>query len=193
MQRKSPSPKHRFAYLRVLIFVLAVILSSAQATDADLTDQEMVIGNTFTATTLDFSPRHSANRQHISSFFNTTGFLPNGFDIRGLRLQNDGRSGFDYHLSFAKTIGDDILCSAFNLEISSGRETVYHGSLSDLNLNSHLDSDSRQDLIFYLSLSSADKSLANLTCDFNLIFTTPEGRGLSDQELLTNHLSSGVW
>lgn len=181
----------------VFLLILALVLFTG-VTSADLFDTEMVTGNRLTATTLDFSQRDSANGNYSSQLFNITGLIANGFQVEGVRVKKDGKLDFNYKIRVEKTAGDDLFCSALDLTVLQNWQIKYQGRLIDFQANSTIQPNGLDDWIFYLKLNYNENSLTNKICDFNLVFHSlkiNEGGTsvFSDEEILANHVSSGMW
>lgn len=181
------------------IFMLLLVLTiSTGATSADLYDTEIVQGNKFSATTLAFSQRDTANNSPTSALFNITGILPGGFRVEGVRIQKDGKITFKYRTKTVKTAGADDFCQSLELTVLKNWQVRYSGRLTDFVMDSDIQDGKTDDWIFYITLSRNDAGLANETCDFNFVFRTwrdqpEETKGFFDQEIMTNHITSGSW
>lgn len=179
-----------------MIFLVLTITTGT--TSADLYDTQIISGNKFSATTLAFSHRDTANNSATSSLFNITGLIPGGFKVEGVRIHKDGKMSFKYRIKNVKTTGDDNFCGSLNLTVLKNWQTKYNGRLSDFILDADIGGNDIDDWIFYINLPNNDTVLINKTCDFNFVFRTwknnpDETKGFFDQEILTNHITSGVW
>jgi len=180
-------------------FILLLILTIfTGATSADLYDTEVVQGNKFSATTLAFSHRDTANNSPTSSLFNITGIIPGGFKVEGTRIQKDGKMSFKYRVKTVKTAGDDNFCGSLKLTVLKNWEIKYNDWLPNFVMDSNMGENKIDDWIFYITLPDNSAGLINKTCDFNFVFRTwrnepEETKGFFDQEILTNHLTSGSW
>lgn len=184
--------------LKVFLLLFLVLLVFTQATDADLFDQEIIPGHTWSALTLDFSQRDTANNLPLSLLFNISGLQPDGFQVRSVRIKKDGSLDFHYRILSVKTAGNDPLCDSLLITIMKDWQIISEGHLVDLSLDLNIDGRDRDDLIFFLSLEDDTISLTNKVCDFNLVFKTwreyPENTsGFTDEEVLENHVSTGSW
>lgn len=181
----------------VFLTILALVVFTG-ATSADLFDTEIVSDNRFSATTLDFSHRDTANGNSNSQLFNITGLITGGFQVEGVRVKKDGLLDFNYKVIAVKTAGDELFCQALELTVLQNWQIKYQGKLIDLQLNSTIKPNGLDDWIFYLNLTHNEVSLTNKMCDFNVIFRSlKESQGgigvFTDEEILLNHVSSGTW
>lgn len=181
------------------IFLLLLVLTiTTGTTSADLYDTQIVQGNKFSATTLAFSNRDTANNSPTSTLFNITGIIPGGFKIDGVRIYKDGKMSFKYRIKTVKTAGDDIFCQSLNITVLKNWQTKYTGKLGDFVLDSDMAENDIDDWIFYINLPHNGTDVVNKTCDFNFVFRTwknepEESKGFFDQEFLTNHVTSSSW
>ena len=179
------------------IFILLLVLTICTGTtSADLYDTEIIQGNKFSATTLAFSHRDTANNSPTSSLFNITGILPGGFKVEGVRIQKDGNMTFKYQAKTVKTAGEDNFCGSLELTVLKDWKIKYNGKLTDFVMDSNMEEGKIDDWIFYIMLPNNDSGLINKTCDFNFVFRTyrnipEETKGFFDQEIMTNHITSG--
>lgn len=185
------------AILTIVLFI-SLFLIKTDYTDADLVDEETVINNRFTATTLAFSQRHTANNIRLGSLFNVSGFQPEGFDLEAVRIKKDGETDFKYRIKTIKKSGDDNFCNSLNLEVLQNWQIKYQENLLNLVLDNTIPSNGRDDWVFYIGLDNDDPSLKNKTCEFDLDFKTwrnnpEEESGFWDQRLLNNIIISGNW
>lgn len=188
----------RISLTLFLTILIGLGLIYTEATDADLSAGLSAVGNSLNATTLEFSNRDTANDAKSSLLFNTFGLIPNGFDIKAIRVKKDGHEYFKYHLSAQKTAGDDILCNELKLEVWHNRQSEYNGKLLDFNANSAIDDQNKDDWIFFVSLLNDDKNISVKFCEFDFEFKTyrnnpGENGGFSDRELLKSRITSGSW
>jgi len=96
-----------------ILLILGLFLLNTSHTDADIFAERTVRGNAFTATTLDFSQRHSANNSQLNLLFNTQGYLPDGFDLRGVIIKKEGKMDFRYRMKTVVKNGDPDFCNSF--------------------------------------------------------------------------------
>ena len=187
----------RVLFKIVFMIILALTVYTG-ATSSDMFDSQVIEGNRFSTTTLDFSQQDTANNQPVSVLFNVTAIIPDGFRVEGVRVKNDGKMGFKYKVKTLQTSGDESLCSALQLTVLQEWQIKYQGNLLDFSYDSDLSSQKIDDFIYYLKLTSSSDSLKNKSCDFNFVFRSwkvypDETGGFFDQEILTNHISSGTW
>jgi len=190
------SGRSKFIFSILLIFGL--FLPGTNYTSADIFAERTVRNNTFTATTLAFSQRHSANNSRLNILFNTQGFQPNGFDLHGLRIKKEGKMDFHYRLRTVVKNGDTNFCNSLSLQIVQNWQIKYQGRLVDLNLDTTIPSSGTEDWIIYLSLEKDDSTLKNKTCEFDFIIkayrTDPDAKtGFWAEKILNNNVSSGNW
>lgn len=184
--------------LKVIFFIILVLTVITGATSADLFVTQIIGNNKFSATTLDFSNRDTATNDSASVLFNVSGFVTSGFKVQGVRVKKDGKENFRYRMQFAKTLGSDLLCQSLQLTVLKSWQIRYQGNLSDFFLDSEIRENGFDDWIFSINLVRNEIELTNKTCDFNFVFKTyrldpQETPGFWDEEILTNHISSGVW
>lgn len=107
------------------LLILGLFLLNTGHTDADIFAERTVRGNAFTATTLDFSQRHSANNSQLNLMFNTQGYLPEGFDLRGLRIKKEGKMDFRYRIKTVIKNGDTNFCNSLSLQLIQNWQAKY--------------------------------------------------------------------
>lgn len=178
-----------------IIFLVVVVFTGA--TDADVFDRERISGNTWKASTLDFTTVNSFNNQSSSVLFNTNGIIPGGFGVESVRIKKEGKLDFNFRINTEKTIGDDPLFNALTVRVMQDWQLIHTGKLKDLQLDATI-KDGKSDLVFFISLESTDQSLTGKTCDFDFVFTSWRGDpnrqgGFKDQEKVGNHLATGLW
>jgi hypothetical protein len=163
-------------------------------------DSEISVGNSFSASSLDFSLKDFSNNSLSSPLFNIGNMQPGSSSVQNVRIQKDGSLNFKYNINFVKTGGDDNLCNSLQLEAKLGGVIQYGGSLSGFNLTPEatIGSSGQDDWTFTLSLVSTDISLRNKICNFNLKIkgwqTNSDGTwGFSDEETLSNNVATGIW
>lgn len=186
-----------FLTLLLTIFV-GFGLIYTETTDADFSARLTAESNSFKATTLEFSNRDTANDSRAVSLFNTNGILPDGFDVRAVRVKKDGQEMFKYSLTVEKTFGDDLFCNELQLDVWHNGKSQYKDKLLNFNTNSTVNEKGRDDWIFFISLPNNDKNLSLKFCEFDFKFSTyynsqNEIGGFSDQEFLKNRITSGNW
>jgi hypothetical protein len=180
------------------MLVLALFLLNTSRTDADLFAERIVRSNHFSATTLSFSQRHTANNSYINQLFRTINIQPEGFDLGAVRIKKDGKLNFKYRLKTIKTNGDNSFCQALTLDVMQKGIYKYQGKLMDFIFDSNINDSQPQDWIFFIGLTDDNISLKNKTCEFNFYFKTwrndPESKkGFYAERSLYNIISSGSW
>lgn len=188
----------RISLTLFLLIIIGLGLINTEATDADLSAGLSAVGNSFIATTLEFSNRDTANNAKSALLFNTFGIIPDGFDVKAIRVKKDGRENFKYHISAQKIAGDDILCNELKLEVWHNHQSEYNGKLLEFNTDSEINGSDKDDWIFFVSLQNHDKNISVKFCEFDLEFKTyrdnpNESGGFSDRELQKSRITSGSW
>ncbi len=171
--------------LLIIIGLYWVGLSAIGRTFAYFNDTETSSENTYSAGTLDFS-------WHSLVDFSPE-VTPTASTSRSISLTNEGSLGFQYAGRTTNTSG--TLCDFLNLEAKLDGIIVYTGSLTSFNYNAGEFSTSTDEWQFKVNLSSDDPSLQNQTCNFDFVFdgTQIGGAGFSDQEIISNTITSGIW
>ncbi len=180
----------------LVVLVVSTCLLLTEVTDADLFDEEVVTGNKFMVTTLDFSTRDTANLTIVNSLFRTINIVRGGFEVRAVRLKKDGQLDIPYHLAASIISSSSPLCSALKLKIIKQNQFIYNDKLSLLNLDGKIEGDSYEDYIFILYLDQAEAEVMNKSCEFNFSFVSRLNggvSGLNDREDVLNYVSSGSW
>jgi hypothetical protein len=127
--------------------------------------------------------------------FRLNGLRSGGFDIRSLRVKNDGEIRFNYKI-LSNVVGGDLeLYENLKIKIYRNWDLLYEGYLSAMlvNVPDNLEVD---DLILVLSLDSEDVSLVNKNSHFDLIIETikdGEFGGFVVKQKLNNSVSTGYW
>lgn len=182
----------------IIGLLLALFLLNTGHTDADIFAERIVSNNHFSATTLSFSQRNTANNSNISQLFRTINLQPDGFDLGAVRIKKDGKLNFKYRIKSIKTNGDDLFCQSLHLDVMYKGIFKYQGKLFDFVLDSNVDDEVPQDWIFFIGLTDQNSNLKNKTCEFNFYFKTwrtdPEGKkAFYAEKNLYNIISSGSW
>ncbi|MDA1338057.1 MAG: hypothetical protein O2871_01710 [bacterium] len=183
-------------YKGVIILSLIFILDSQYivTVEARISDSQISTNNKFKAATLNFSSLNPINNNKIDTLFNTSQITPTGFDIKSVRITNEGNLDLQYTLIIKQVPANSLLCQNLNVKILSNWDTIYQGSLPALNVNSSIKQGGYEDLVMFIELNSHNSYLINQDCLFNLIFTsTNKSTKLSNQVILENHISSGSW
>ncbi|MFH1561345.1 MAG: hypothetical protein ABID04_02065 [Patescibacteria group bacterium] len=183
---------------KAVFLIFLTLMVTTKTTDADLFDREVITGNSYRASTLDFSTRDTANESPVSFLFNVTGLIPSGFQGKAVRIKKDGLMDFNYRVSVNKTAGDDDVFQALKVWLMHDWQVQQQTNLADFVADSEVDETGKDDLVLFVGLENNDLSLANKSCDFNLVFRSwrqspGESSGFVDEEVLANHISSGSW
>ena len=184
--------------LLLMIFV-GVILINAQKTSADLVAQKRQMNNKITATTLSFSSLNTTNFDVIRWFFNIESIKPNGYEIKPLKVKNEGSLNFNYLIKVNKKNSDENFCEAISLRVIKDWQKIYDGSLLDLKLNQKMTLEKDYDLIFEIYFNKKDASLKEKQCNFDFELKTwknnpdEKEKGLFAKQTLSNTVRSGKW
>lgn len=183
----------------VILLLIANWLVRTNITSADVFAERMVRNNTLEATTLSFTELHTARNSRISTLFSVADLQPSGFEVRAVRIKNDGKMNIKYTVAADKTGGDTTFCNALVLEATRNRQVVYNGPLLSFNGTSTLNSTSKDDWIFFVGLDTNTSALKNKGCDFNFVFNsykdTPQEQraGFYAAGVVANSVESGNW
>lgn len=162
-------------------------------------DKETSTENILSATTLDFSVRDTSDVVLTSPLFNITGMVSGNSETKTIRVKKEGVLDFKYNIGYFKTGGDDVLCDVLQVEAKLDGITVYNGNLSALNISPiPTITGGQDDWEMIVSLADSSPGLKNKTCAFNLTYTgwqtDSDGTwGFSDEETLSNSVSTGAW
>ena len=178
--------------VKVIIFLGLLCLQFTKVTAADMSTTKRVAKNEWSATTLAFSNRDTANDQNTNVLFNVSGLKPGGYQVRTVRVKNDGAMKFGYSLKTEMTGGDENLCNNLEIKILENWQTKFDGAMKNLNLGGQVENAGSEDWIISLGLTNNDPSLSGKTCGFNLHFKT-NTNGLSDEKKVESTVSSGSW
>jgi len=112
--------------------------------------------------------------------------------LRTIDINNDGSSDFDYSIKSDNVSGD--LCNYLNLSATLGAYN-YTGPISGFNYSVGQFGVARGNWQFEMILTDDDLSLQNKICNFNFVVdgTQIGGAGFSDQETISNTVTSGYW
>ncbi len=169
-----------------LIFGLNWVgISAIGGTLAYFNDTENSAQNSLQATTLGFSLNSPADF--------SPEITPTATSSRNINLTNDGLLGFNYGVSSTSTSG--VLCDYLNLTAKLDGSDVYNGSIVGFNYNVGEFSTTTDEWQFTANLTSNDLALQNKTCNFDFVFDGIQigGAGFSDQEIMSNTITSGIW
>lgn len=179
--------------LIILLNYLAFFAFDLKPIFAYFDDQEMVTDNTMSAGTLDLSAESTENFSPLVT--------PDKTVTRAIDVQNNGNLLLQTNITTTNLGGDFDLCANLNLEVLAGATTIYNGTLIGLSSTPILVPTSTiQTLNLVGTLTNYDLSLQNKTCVFDLdvngwqdnIASYGTG-GFSDQEALSNVITSGSW
>ncbi len=189
----------RFKLVLMIVLLTGFVLLKTGRTDADLIAERRQQNNSFAATTLSFSNRNTANFDAVTWFFTTDHLKPDGYDVRALKVQRDGKMDFNYTIQAQKKSGDDALCNALELTVMKDWQEVYKGNLFTPNIKRSLAGGGSDDLVFVIKLTKNDVSLRQKQCDFSFEMHTyknspdePE-KGLYARQELQNSIKTGIW
>ncbi|MFZ2414588.1 MAG: lamin tail domain-containing protein [Minisyncoccia bacterium] len=180
----------RKSFIKIIAIALIVGLnwtglSAVIETIAYFNDTETSLSNSYTAATLDFSLNQQANF--------SPNIIPTNLSTETIGVVNDGNLNFQYKIKVDNLIGD--LCNYLELKASLGGIDVgYTGTLQDFTYSKD-EMTAPEDWIFTTNLTSSDPLLQNQTCTFDFIFSGLQtgGIGFSDQEKISNTVTSGSW
>lgn len=161
-----------------------------EMTDADLSVEKIVANNRIRATTLELGSQSTVNRQPINLWFQTVGLLPDGFDVRAVKIKNIGELDYKISGGYQQIGGSEMACSQLNLKlINLAGQVKYDGKANQFNWELELKSGDEENLIGILQLKGGGGQ--NLSCQFDLVFKTKrpnqgESGGFKDEKRLTN-------
>lgn len=178
--------------LRIVFFLGLLNLTFTKVTAADMSTTKTVAQNEWSVTTLAISSRDTASDQGTNVLFNISALKPGGYQVRSVRIQNDGAMNTAYNLSAEVTGGDKALCDNLDIKILKDWQVKYDGNLINLELNGQVANSSSEDWVMVVGLNNKDKNLIDKTCSFNLWFKT-NTNGLSDKKKVESTVSSGTW
>lgn len=150
-----------------IILSAGLLLLLSGSTSADLNAEKSQKNNYFQATTLSFSGRSTVSLASISWFFTTADLKPGGYDIRPLKVQQDGKLDFNLAITAVQTGGDDGLCRALQLKVMQDWNPVYQGNLLDFSLTRTIAGGKTGDLVFVISLPASQTGLEGRQCAFD--------------------------
>src|SRR3989338_6162275 len=167
-----------------LIFLLTLGLSGVGKINAYYDDTETSGGNSFSASSLDFSLTSAANFSPVVT--------PTTDTIRAVAVNNDGSLGFDYNVKTANFVGD--LCPVLDLTASLDGGAGVTEPLSTFDIGPFTFG-ATEDWDFTASLNDDDESYQGKTCTFDIVFDGEQsgGAGFSDTETLASLVTAGEW
>lgn len=172
---------------------------TARYTTADIFAERIVRNNRFSILSLDFLTLSSFNSDRAIDLFRSSGMLPDGYDIRGIKMKNTSNQDFKYFLNATKISGDDLLCNKLNIKVlDRAFREVYSGSVLDLFYKFKLSSQKTQDWIFLISLDDDDNEIKNKFCEFSIDLKTyrddvDETGGIYAKRSMRNMITTGSW
>lgn len=192
--------KKLFTILILCLASLTLVGSTyAGAVSQYFKDTETSTGNSFSATTLDFSLSDTSNNPLAAPLINITNMIPGDSQTKTIRINKDGLDDFTYQLSATQTGGDTGLCTALKIEAKLDTVSQYNGSLTGLNLNPAATISGSEDTWdFVVKLDNSDSALQEKSCAFDIEIKgwqigSNGTWGLNDTETLTNTVTTGCW
>jgi len=182
-----------------MMLVLGLLLLKVGRTSADLTAQRTVENNHLRATTLALAEQHTASFTSLTSLFNTTGYLPGGFDIKAIKLTKTGELNFKYQLKIEGSGEATPLCQNLIIKVLKNWTEIYNGSLLNFSTEATIPDIGNDDWIFILSFPGNDGDSKNSNCVFNLVARTWRNdpnealAGFWSKKQLTNLVTTGTW
>lgn len=183
----------------IVMMVLGYYLLKIDRTSADLTAQRTVKTNHFQATTLALAEQHSANFGLLTTLFNTTGYLPGGFDLKAVRLAKIGELSFKYQLKMESSDDSPPLCHSLTLKVLKNWEEIYQGPLLNFAVQATIGDSGNDNWIFVLSFPEGSDNNKNSSCVFNLVARTWRNdpneafKGFWSKKQLANLVTTGSW
>ena len=185
-----------FRSVGLFIFCISVTLYSCGTTDADLFVNKTVASNVWAATTLDFSKADTANNQTTNNLFSISGMIPGGFQVKSIRINNDGQMRFKYIISVESLVGDDNLLDKLKVKLMENWLIKYDGPLSGVNVTVGELEGKNDDWILVLSLDSDAEDLSQKEALFNIVIRTAineNNKGFYVEQKLENRVTTGNW
>ena len=179
---------------KLTLLIIGFVMYFSNYTDADLIDIELIQDNLLRATTLDFSNKNTANEMPVSTLFNISGLIANGFDVETVRIKREGEMSFSYEITSENIIGNQDLCSSLVVIIMKDWEIVYEGAVSDIFYIDEVNAVRYQDLVFVLKTNGSGAGMGNQSCHFEFKIKTnlsEEDSSFFDEEILQNQVVSG--
>ena len=174
--------KHNKTIALALILLLTLGLSGTQQTNAYFNDTETSSGNSFSASSLDFSLTSVADFSPLVT--------PTADATRAVDVINDGSLGFDYSVKTINPVG--TLCPALDLTASLDGGTSVTEPLNTFNIGPFTFG-ATEEWDFTISLNNDDASYQEETCAFDIVFDGEQidGAGFSDIETISNTVRAG--
>ncbi len=164
--------------LKSLVIVLAMVAMVAGATSSIFSDQDSVVGNTFSTGTLNMVVNEGVNKPMTVSSMKPGDSISGWFDAF-----NQGSLEAEYWFYISNVVGDDALRDALVIELKDGGYTgacdgpsIYSGSLSALigSSNQEMTSDNN---VHAGSTNGGDNIRAGWTQRICQTVTLPESTG----------------
>jgi len=169
-------------------------------TAADLLADRTIQGNSISMISIDIASAYSYKNDARERLFSSVGFLPNGFDIASIKIENTSTmDAFHYTIRPDFEDEDMSFCNALNLKAyDKDMGLLANGRLVDFYMDSRFIGSNVESIIFMLSFDDDKEALKNKTCDFNLIIKTyrkdpNETGGIYAQRIMGNTVTSGTW
>lgn len=180
---------------RLFIFCVLITLFFSGSTDADLYVNKSVPSNVWAATTLDFSNNDTTNNQETHSLFNISGMLPGGFQVKSVRIKNQGKMKFSYWITSNYQSGDKVLFDNLKIRLMKNWLVIYEGLLNSVNLEIANQVVDGEDWIVVLSLDNKDESVLLKEVNFDLVVKSNnvEKKGFYVEQRLVNNVTTGLW
>ena len=181
------------------MLMFGLFLLKVQSTSADLTAQRTVKNNHLRATTLALAEQHTASFASLTTLFNTTGYLPGGFDIRAIKLAKTGELNFKYQLKIESSGETTPFCQNLTIKVLKNWTENYNGSLLSFTTEATIPDTGSDDWVFILSLPGNDEAFKSSVCVFNLIARTWRNdpnealAGFWSKKQLTNLVTTATW
>lgn len=174
----------------IIIVIIGFFLIRTGATTADLSDEETVRNNRFTAGTLALSTQSTATNEKKSTLFFINGLVSDGFDVQSLRVVHKGTQKSAYRVTVQSTGGDVELCNALTITIATKNfEKKYEGKLLDLHFEQPQSTEGKFDWIYVLSPQNENIPKGK-SCTFAFVIETVgtalNGRGFTDKKIVQN-------
>jgi len=181
------------------MMVFGCYLLRVGRTSADLTAQRTVKENRLRATTLALAEQHSANFGLLTTLFNTTGYLPGGFDIKAIKLTKIGELNFKYQLKMQTSAEPAPLCQNLTLKVLKNWEEIYQGPLLSFTTEASISDSGNDNWVFVLSFPEGHDDNKSSSCVFDLVARTWRNdpnealTGLWSKKQLANLVTTGSW
>lgn len=197
--KEKPTLKKRTKAFLINMALLCLIFDIAvmPVTWCYFVDVETSEDNEFTAGSLDFSLKDSADDQVTEKLFD--GKINYGQEVtENVFVKKEGSLSFKYTITAEKTAGSESLCNALKVGIErDGVGGIYTGSL--LGLNPTLDITGSQDEVsFRVYLDDNTSTLQDKECQFKLKFDAKQqgissGGFFSSEVIIDNEIETGWW